>query len=50
MTTTLDGFIAGPGNELDWMLDTRDKALNDDTVALLRLLTADSSATRWPRG
>ena len=35
MTTTLDGFIAGPGNELDWMLNTPDRALNDDIVALL---------------
>jgi dihydrofolate reductase len=35
MTTTLDGFIAGPGNELDWMLTTPDQALNDDIVALL---------------
>src|SRR5262249_34049919 len=36
MTTTLDGFIAGPANELDWMADPPDKVLNDDTVALLR--------------
>lgn len=35
MTTTLDGFIAGPGNELDWMLNTPDPGLNDDIVALL---------------
>lgn len=36
MTTTLDGFIAGPDGELDWMLDAPDEALNDDIVALLR--------------
>ena len=35
MTTTLDGFIAGPKDELDWMVDTPDQALNDDIVALL---------------
>jgi dihydrofolate reductase len=36
MTTTLDGFIAGPGGELDWMLNAPDQALNDDIIALLR--------------
>ncbi len=36
MTTTLDGFIAGPSNELDWMTGTPDQALNDDIVALLQ--------------
>jgi len=36
MTTTVDGFIAGPNNELDWMLGTSDQGLNDDIVALLR--------------
>jgi dihydrofolate reductase len=46
MTTTLDGFIAGPGNELDWMLDTPDKALNDDIVALLR--AADGGFLGYP--
>lgn len=46
MTTTLDGFIAGPGNELDWMLGTPDKALNDDTVALLR--AADGGFLGYP--
>jgi len=35
MTTTLDGFIAGPGDELDWMLSTPDQVLNDDIIALL---------------
>ena len=46
MTTSLDGFIAGPGNELDWMLDTADKALNDDTIALLR--AADGGFLGYP--
>lgn len=36
MTTTVDGFIAGPSNELDWMLGTPDQGLNHDIVALLR--------------
>jgi len=36
MTTTVDGFIAGPDNELDWMLGTSDQELNDDTITLLR--------------
>jgi len=36
MTTTVDGFIAGPDNELDWMLGTSDQELNDDIVALVR--------------
>ncbi len=36
MTTTADGFIAGPDNELDWMLGTPDQELNDDIIALLR--------------
>jgi dihydrofolate reductase len=35
MTITLDGFIAGPGDELDWMVDVPDQALNDDIAALL---------------
>jgi dihydrofolate reductase len=36
MTTTLDGFIAGTKDELDWMADAPDQALNDDIVALLK--------------
>jgi len=46
MTATLDGFIAGPDGELDWMLGTPDKALNDDTVALLR--AADGGFLGYP--
>ncbi len=36
MTMSLDGFIAGPHDELDWMLDTPDPGLNDDIVSLLQ--------------
>jgi len=36
MTMSLDGFIAGPRDELDWMLDTPDQDLNDGIVSLLR--------------
>jgi dihydrofolate reductase len=36
MTTTADGFIAGPNNELDWMLGTPDQELSDDIVGLVR--------------
>ncbi len=36
MTITLDGFIAGPNGELDWMTGTPDPALNEDILALLR--------------
>jgi len=34
MAMTLDGFIAGPNNELDWM-QMPDQENNDDVVALL---------------
>jgi dihydrofolate reductase len=33
MTMTLDGFFAGPNNELDWMIQTPDRELLADTVA-----------------
>jgi dihydrofolate reductase len=36
MTATADGFIAGPNNELDWMVGTPDQELNDDIVALVQ--------------
>lgn len=35
MTATADGFIAGPNNELDWMVNVPDKELNNDIVALV---------------
>jgi dihydrofolate reductase len=36
MTATVDGFIAGPNKELDWMVGTPDQELNDDIVALVQ--------------
>ena len=36
MTMTLDGFIAGLNNELDWMSQTPDQELNDDMVAFFQ--------------
>jgi dihydrofolate reductase len=36
MTMTFDGFFAGPHGELDWMSQTPDQELNDDTVALFQ--------------
>jgi dihydrofolate reductase len=40
MTVTLDGFIAGPNNELDWMAGTSDQELNHDIVAILKRFDA----------
>jgi dihydrofolate reductase len=40
MTMTLDGFIAGPDNELDWMSQIPDPGLNADIVSLLRSVDA----------
>lgn len=36
LTMTLDGFFCGPGGELDWMSQTPDQELNDDTVAFFQ--------------
>jgi dihydrofolate reductase len=36
MTITCDGFFAGPHGELDWMSQTPDQELNDDTVAFFQ--------------
>ena len=36
MTMTFDGFFAGPHGELDWMSQTPDQELNDDTVAFFQ--------------
>ncbi len=36
MTTTLDGFFCGVNGELDWMSQTPDQELNDDTVAFFQ--------------
>jgi dihydrofolate reductase len=36
MTMTFDGLFAGPHGELDWMSQTPDQELNDDTVAFFQ--------------
>lgn len=36
MTMTVDGFFCGPNGELDWMSQTPDQELVDDTVALFQ--------------
>jgi dihydrofolate reductase len=46
MTSTVDGFVAGPDNELDWMSQTPDEELNADIVALLG--TADAGFLGYP--
>lgn len=46
MTMTLDGFISGPNNELDWMLQTADPEMNSDIVNLLN--TADAGLMGYP--
>jgi dihydrofolate reductase len=46
MTMTLDGFVCGPNNELDWMRQTPDQELNDDIVALLN--GADTGFMGYP--
>lgn len=35
MTSTVDGYVAGPDGELDWMSRAPDDELNADIVALL---------------
>lgn len=46
MTMTFEGFIAGPNNELDWMLQTPDQEMNEDIVALLS--GADAGLMGYP--
>ncbi|MBF9132966.1 dihydrofolate reductase family protein [Plantactinospora sp. S1510] len=46
MTSTVDGFVAGPDNELDWMIQAPDEELNADIVALLS--TADAGFLGYP--
>lgn len=46
MTMTLDGFIAGPNDELDWLMQTPDQELNDDIVALIN--SADTGIMGYP--
>jgi dihydrofolate reductase len=37
MTMSLDGFIAGPNNELDWMVKTPDPEMDEDNVTRVQL-------------
>jgi hypothetical protein len=46
MTMSLDGYIAGPDGELDWMTTSPDPDLTADTVALLR--RADAGFIGYP--
>ncbi len=46
MTMSLDGFIAGPNNELDWMTRRVDQELNDDVIALMS--SADTGVIGYP--
>jgi dihydrofolate reductase len=46
MTMTLDGFIAGPNNELDWMVSAADPEMNKDIVAVFE--GADAGFLGYP--
>jgi len=46
MTMTFDGFIAGPNNELDWMLSAADPEMNKDIVDLFE--GADAGFLGYP--
>jgi len=46
MTMSLDGYIAGPNGELDWMTTSPDPDLTADTVAQLR--RADAGFIGYP--
>lgn len=48
MTMTFDGFVAGPNNELDWMLRVEDREMNRDVVELLA--GADTGLIGYPTG
>src|SRR5258708_23875943 len=57
MWVTLDGFIAGPNNEMNWVTDLYDEAMGqyeDDIVSsadtlLLGRVTYESFAGAWPK-
>ena len=49
MTITLDGFIAGPHDELDWMLSTPTRSSTTTSSPCCAHPTAASSATQSPR-
>jgi dihydrofolate reductase len=46
MTMSVDGYVAGPNNELDWMTTSPDPDLTADTVAQLR--RADAGFIGYP--
>jgi dihydrofolate reductase len=48
LTMTMDGYVAGPDNELDWMISAPDAELSDDIVALLS--GADAGFIGYPTG
>ncbi len=46
MTMSLDGYLAGPSGELDWMLHAHDEELNADIASLM--LTSDTGLIGFP--
>ncbi len=46
MTMSLDGYLAGPAGELDWMMRTHDAELNADIVSLM--FNADTGLIGYP--
>lgn len=46
MTMTVDGYLAGPNNELDWFHPASDQELNDDIVAIIG--SADTGIMGYP--
>jgi dihydrofolate reductase len=46
MTMSMDGFIAGPNNELDWMINRSDLELNQDIEGLIT--AADTGIMGYP--
>ena len=48
MTMSMDGFIAGPNNELDWMQQTMDPEMTQDAVELFE--RADTGLIGYPTG
>jgi dihydrofolate reductase len=48
LTMTMDGYVAGPNNELDWMSSATDAELTGDIVALLS--GADAGFIGYPTG
>ncbi len=48
MTMTLDGYLAGPNNELDWFTPSEDPQLVGDIVAIIG--SADTGVMGYPTG